>query len=571
MNHVLLINMARLGDIIQSFPALERIKDSRQDVRITCMVNSRFAQGCDLISQIDNVLVVDFKKIRDNYFSEPHGLEYTYEYLYYFFKELNRSQTDSVINITPHYIGLYSAYLAGDRQGLKSSVTDWMRYYIAATRSWKMLPMHLSDLFSLIAGHAPYPVKTGLHISDAAQRWADGFYRTSKIAPDDTVIGIHAGASTRDKTWPEENFITLIQALAEKTDARILLVGSGDAGRLANECSDYSNRRVVNATNRTDIMQLAALVNRMSVLITNDSGPMHIAAYCGTRVISIHTGKEKLFSTGPYGTGHICFMPRFPCYPCEHPERCSSQRCRWAIPPEAVFNAALSLAYCSGNIYSAKTRSYAGDTFAAYTSAFDHNGFMDYYPLSKAGLPQSELIMRFMRIMWNIAFENSSSPQRSACDTIRQQTGELLKMLIRYYDAESLAHLNKAWENIAAYLNALNGYACEGTAAADTIAAHAKCASPQLQALEEMSTVIEHIDYRILSHGETQPDCAMISRMFSFEKEKLEGETLADMAMHTRSIYEQLAKRCSILQRLGDEFFEMLEPLLRADQKVINI
>ncbi len=121
-----------------------------------------------------------------------------------------------------------------------------------------------------------------------AEAWALPFMAENNLHSDGFII-IHPGASDPDKCWPPRHFSSLINSLLERYSLKILLVGSSQTVGLAQ--SILKNVRyhseVLDLTGKTSLAQMASLLRRSRLLISNDSGPVHIAAGVGTHVISL--------------------------------------------------------------------------------------------------------------------------------------------------------------------------------------------------------------------------------------------------------------------------------------------
>ena len=85
---------------------------------------------------------------------------------------------------------------------------------------------------------------------------------------------------------------------------------------------------------RTSPAVLAAYLQNLDLLITNDTGPMHLAAAMGTPCLALFLASARVQDTGPVGTGHVILEPRLDCHPCPAP--CPQPRCHQAITPDAV-------------------------------------------------------------------------------------------------------------------------------------------------------------------------------------------------------------------------------------------
>jgi 3-deoxy-D-manno-octulosonic-acid transferase/heptosyltransferase-1 len=97
------------------------------------------------------------------------------------------------------------------------------------------------------------------------------------------------------------------------------------------------SQAVVNLGGQTSLRDLAYLYQRSALLITTDSGPMHIAAAVGTRVIALF-GPTSPSRTGPYGQGHLVIRKALSCSPC-FLKKCETRQCMKDISVDDVLQA----------------------------------------------------------------------------------------------------------------------------------------------------------------------------------------------------------------------------------------
>lgn len=167
--------------------------------------------------------------------------------------------------------------------------------------------------------------KVGIPLSDTAPR----LYLTEKeikeskellfqrgYKKEKKIIGINPGAAYGSaKCWPPERFRALAERLVEETDATLVFFGDGATLSLVKEICQGLDQRVINLAGVTSLRELACLIKDCDLLVTNDSGPMHIAAAFKTPLIALFgsTDDEK---TGPFGQSESVVNKRVSCSPC---------------------------------------------------------------------------------------------------------------------------------------------------------------------------------------------------------------------------------------------------------------
>ncbi|MBR9800979.1 lipopolysaccharide heptosyltransferase II [bacterium] len=131
------------------------------------------------------------------------------------------------------------------------------------------------------------------------------------------LLIVHPGAMWVTKRWPTASFAEVALRAAEKYQMRVAIVGAGgeraDADLIANAIQRAnSSLEVMNLAGQTSLQELAALLSSASLVLTNDSGPMHLAAGVGTPVVGIFTCTSSVRS-GPAGDEHELVQAKVSC------------------------------------------------------------------------------------------------------------------------------------------------------------------------------------------------------------------------------------------------------------------
>lgn len=191
-------------------------------------------------------------------------------------------------------------------------------------------------------GNAQFPELPSLILPEIERKWAREFLFSKRSDSCTFTIGLNPGSTYGDaKQWLPERFEELSRKLIEKHGCEIIIFGDSDTGTLAKKISAGLDGRVVDATGRTSILQLAALVQCCDVLVTNDTGPMHVACAVGTPVVAVF-GSTDPVTTSPLGPDSVIVRVNIPCSPCLKrtcPE--GHHRCMHAVTVDDVEDAVL--------------------------------------------------------------------------------------------------------------------------------------------------------------------------------------------------------------------------------------
>jgi heptosyltransferase-2 len=135
------------------------------------------------------------------------------------------------------------------------------------------------------------------------------------VGPHQTIVGINPGAAYGSaKCWLPERFREVTEKLLEDPSITILYFGDHNTAPLIQQICENLPPRVINLAGLTSIRELACLIKLCDTLLTNDSGPMHIAAAVGTPLVALF-GSTNDKATGPYKTG-IVIHKHVSCSPC---------------------------------------------------------------------------------------------------------------------------------------------------------------------------------------------------------------------------------------------------------------
>jgi heptosyltransferase-1 len=145
------------------------------------------------------------------------------------------------------------------------------------------------------------------------------------------LIGIHASGGRESKQWHLDRFALVARALVSTHGGTIVLTGSaGDRPMVDRVRRDLEGLDVIDAGGALDLPSLAALLQRLDVLVTGDTGPMHLAAAMATPVVALF-GPSNPARYGPIGRGHHVLRIQLPCSPCGQ-VRLPPERCRGHVP-----------------------------------------------------------------------------------------------------------------------------------------------------------------------------------------------------------------------------------------------
>lgn len=158
---------------------------------------------------------------------------------------------------------------------------------------------------------------------------ADELLEGAAVPRASILIGVHPGAREMTKRWPPQRFALAAAALQRRHGGLVLVVGGPDEREIAAETHAAlaaSRCPAVDLAGRTTLPALGALIDRMAVLLTNDSGPAHIAYALGTPAVTVFGGTDPSRWGPPLERRFVALTNPVSCWPCPH----------WVCPPEAA-------------------------------------------------------------------------------------------------------------------------------------------------------------------------------------------------------------------------------------------
>lgn len=222
------------------------------------------------------------------------------------------------ILLTPSFSSalLFAAGGVRRRRGLSADARSPLLH--APVRPADVAELHRSLLYHhLVAGDraADLPEPRLEVPASVRKRWAEVVETTTVTGPGaGPFVGVFPGSNAPSRRWDADRFAAVVRALVERGMRVVVFGGPGDDERAL--AAEVAGEWALNAAGRTDLPTLAAGLAACSLLLTNDSGPMHLAAAVGTPTVSLWGAGDPAV-TGPLGTGHVRLQrTELPCVPC---------------------------------------------------------------------------------------------------------------------------------------------------------------------------------------------------------------------------------------------------------------
>jgi heptosyltransferase-2 len=333
---ILVVRTDRLGDVVLTTPVFKALREACPDACITVLVKPDTAGALRGNPHINEVIIYDkdgeYKSVLANI---------------RFAMWLRRQKFDLAIVLDPAKRTHALVYLAGipRRIGYDEDFGFLLTDRIKNTRheGKKHESEYNLELLEVL-GIAAKDATPRIFMEDGAAAVVDRLLLKNKVG-DGRFVLIHPGASCPSKVWPAQNFAEAADSLSGRYGVKIVVFSGSDSAGIscAEDVKRHMTREAVFLTAGLDLSQRIALIKRAALLISSDSGPVHLAVALQTPVVAIFGRNQPGLSPrrwGPLGERDITLHKDVGCQVCLAHDCRLGFRCLIAITPDEVVEAA---------------------------------------------------------------------------------------------------------------------------------------------------------------------------------------------------------------------------------------
>lgn len=320
-----------IGDAVMATPILEDLRNHYKDAKMTAMCQSPVGAVIQNNPHVDSIF--NFKR-PSGWIHRIHHFEVI--------ELIEEGKYDLGVLLTNSFSSAWWFYRGHvkNRLGFAGGLRDLLLNQ-AHPFSKNKETQHQVITYKTLLEPLGIPVSKTipqLYISLKEQTDALHFLKTLSIDPNKNVIvGINPGAAYGSaKCWPPERYKEVTHKLLENSEVVILYFGDASGAPLINQICKGMPERVINLAGRTSLREFMALIQCCSIFLTNDSGPMHIAAALGIRLLALF-GSTNEIKTGPYPQGTVIHK-HVDCSPCYKRVCPIDFRCMTRIEVDEVYD-----------------------------------------------------------------------------------------------------------------------------------------------------------------------------------------------------------------------------------------
>ncbi len=320
LSNTLIIKPSSLGDVIQALPVAWALRALNERARIDWMVMPGCAGVLEGLEPINEVVLFDRRRY-GRMWRNPAALADFAKFV----RRLRKARYTTVIDLQGLLRSGLLAWLSGARTriGLAGAREGAGRFYSHTVP----VPGEISsvDRYMLAAeavgAEAGQERQFDLSISPQHYQAACDLLTDHGFNSRQQYVVLVPGARWASKRWPVESWASLIACIRRDLDMVPVIIGGPDERQTAEQIRALDCGPVIDLVGQTSLKVLAAVLEGARVVVTNDTGPMHLASAVGRPVVAIF-GPTNVHRTGPYGAGHVLLEGRADCAPCYSRECC---------------------------------------------------------------------------------------------------------------------------------------------------------------------------------------------------------------------------------------------------------
>ncbi|WP_110953334.1 lipopolysaccharide heptosyltransferase II [Anaerosinus massiliensis] len=341
---ILIVRLSSIGDVLHATPVARALKEAYPTCHITWIVSKTSANLLTDNPYIDQIYIWSREEL------EQAAAHFQLSQLQKLWRQLKdfyiQNHFDIVLDIHGLFLsGFITAYSKAPKRIGMANTRELNRFFMTEQApellSAHVIKRYLSVLLPLHIQTTDYQMT--LCLNDALHTFAKDFLRRKNVNPSKKLLMINPKTSWESKNWGNKNFANFINLLSP--NIQILLCGSKQDQQDVDEIIKRCNTPLLNAAGQTSLLELAALICQTDLVLTGDTGTLHIATALHKPTVSLW-GPTRPEQYGPLEPGHTIIQSNHTCTAC-HKTKCPKKDnvCMKTISPQFVadkINALLS-------------------------------------------------------------------------------------------------------------------------------------------------------------------------------------------------------------------------------------
>jgi ADP-heptose:LPS heptosyltransferase len=335
--NILVVKLSAIGDVIHTLPSLSALRRLYPEADITWVIEEA---ASDIIKDNPclNRTIVFHRKRWAKDIKKLRRLNRTIKEIKSFITTLRKRKYDLVIDFHGLFKSSIIVLLSGGKRRLGYDSMQELSGLFLNEKIPEDMDKHAVDRYldlprylSADTTRKEFPIPIQKENRNRVER----LLKRYDVDINERFMVVNPVALWETKLWEDAKFAGLCDRITEELKTKVIFTGGSSSGMIEHIQSLMVSPSV-NLGGQTTLKELAYLYKSASLVITPDSGPMHIAAAVGTPVVALF-GPTDPSRTGPYGEGHVVVRKEMPCSPC-FLKKCSTNRCMKEITVGEVFH-----------------------------------------------------------------------------------------------------------------------------------------------------------------------------------------------------------------------------------------
>ena len=320
---ILLIRLSSLGDIVLTTPAIRAVRAHFPDAYIAMLVAKQSAEILRENPHLDEIITFD-RLAKDKDTGEMLRIS----------RHLRERKFTMAIDFQRKFRTEMLMYFSGAAERIGKGRFCTVR---VPEQGNKHATAHYFDMLHAAGISAAEDPRLELFLAESERLAAAQRLDTAGVSDGHLKVGFFPGAGWKLREWMPERFAAVGDRLVEHFNANVLIFGGPKEAALVQTVANLMNAQAIPFAGNLEVRQLAACLEKCDLFLTNDTGPMHIAAAVGTPTVSLF-GPGNHIRFQPLGTLHQTLRHAVPCSPCKQfTDKCKDNICMKGIGVDEVW------------------------------------------------------------------------------------------------------------------------------------------------------------------------------------------------------------------------------------------
>jgi ADP-heptose:LPS heptosyltransferase len=523
---VCVIQLTRIGDILQTYVAAKQLKSENSNVELTLITRRKFSTQLRFLLKeaFDHIIEFETKDFLDkSNINLREALVNTHNFIH----DIKKNEFDLIVNLSFNKSSSYLTTLIADKlkMGLyrneraQLGIDDkWSQFVYSNVMESSNCPINLIDIFKGILG-------------------AKETFATDFKTPKNKVITIHPFASHKRKMWSSSKWTELIEKILQSDkEIEINIVGAPNETAKAREIIDAPtlkifNKRILNVVGKNSVEDTFNMLSESHLFIGHDSMVSHLAGILRMPSIVLSLGTVKPHETTPYNDRVINLSPKIKCFPCQLQTSCELLPCHKSLNASAVMSV-VSLALEDKDISTKNLLQLSSaselDSVRIIKASFDDGG-LALSEVTDNLTNTTDAFKSFYRLVWNYYFRDIEV----ACATPKL-SADTEKMLVHHL--EGTKHLFEIYSHGFQFCN--------------QILDESEKDSPSVPIIQERVEKLNEIDSLISTTKNAFPQLAPLADFFFVHKANATGNNIIEITNSNLLAFHEATNLTAIINDL---------------------